>query len=91
MGIDFGSKRIGIALSDELLLTAQGRDSIYHKDTKSDLDRIALLVRENGVTEIIVGLPLMFMFATSSAALGKALPAPQLELLQLADDVDVHV
>lgn len=58
MGIDFGTKRVGIAVSDELLLTAQGMDSLYRKDLKSDLEEIARLARANGVEEIIVGLPL---------------------------------
>ena len=58
MGIDFGTKRIGIAISDELLLTAQGIDSLYRKELKADLDELARLARENSVGEIIVGLPL---------------------------------
>lgn len=58
MALDFGTKRIGVALSDELLLTAQGADSIYCKEITADLAAIAKLVRENGVSEIVVGLPL---------------------------------
>lgn len=58
MGLDFGTKRIGIAVSDELLLTAQGLDSLYRKELKSDLAEISRLVQENDVREIVVGLPL---------------------------------
>jgi putative Holliday junction resolvase len=58
MGLDFGTKRIGLALSDELLLTAQGLESIYSKDTASDTGEIARITRENNVGEIVVGLPL---------------------------------
>ena len=58
MGLDFGTKRIGIAISDELLLTAQGVDSLYRNELKSDLEALAKLVRENNVEEVIVGLPL---------------------------------
>ncbi len=58
MGLDFGTKRIGIAISDELLITAQGLDSLYRKELKSDLEEIARLTQGNGVSEIVVGLPL---------------------------------
>ncbi len=58
MGLDFGTKRMGMAISDELLITAQGLNSLYRKELKSDLDEIVRLAREKGVSEIIVGLPL---------------------------------
>ncbi|MBI5124220.1 MAG: Holliday junction resolvase RuvX, partial [Candidatus Omnitrophica bacterium] len=58
MALDVGSKRIGVAMSDELLLTAQGLDTIIRKELKSDLDIIDGIVNSNGVKEIIVGLPL---------------------------------
>ncbi|MBN2452840.1 MAG: Holliday junction resolvase RuvX [Candidatus Omnitrophica bacterium] len=57
LGLDFGTKRIGVAISDELLLTAQGMDTIYRKELKRDLEAIAGIVKENNVTEIVVGLP----------------------------------
>ena len=56
--MDFGSKRMGVAVSDELFLTAQGADTIYRKDLKQDLERIAALIKENNVIEVIVGLPI---------------------------------
>lgn len=58
MGLDFGTKRIGIAMSDELLLTAQGLDSLQRKNLKSDLDEISRLALENNVQEIVIGLPI---------------------------------
>ena len=58
MGIDFGTKRVGIAVSDELLLIAHGMTSLNRKDLKSDMEEIARLAQANGVEEIIVGLPL---------------------------------
>lgn len=57
LGLDFGTKRIGVALSDELLMTAQGMDSIYRKDLLSDLERIKDIIEESGVVEVVVGLP----------------------------------
>ncbi|MBU0606191.1 MAG: Holliday junction resolvase RuvX [Candidatus Omnitrophica bacterium] len=58
MGIDFGTKRMGVALSDELFITAQGADTIQRKDLKADLAVIADIVNRNNVIEIIVGLPI---------------------------------
>ena len=56
--MDYGTKRIGVSVSDELYITAQGLDSIERKDLKSDFDRINSIVTEYGVSEIIMGLPL---------------------------------
>lgn len=58
MGLDFGTKRIGIAMSDELLLTAQGINSLERKTLKSDLEEISKLAQEDSAEEIVVGLPL---------------------------------
>ncbi len=58
MGLDYGTKRIGVSLSDELYITAQGTDTIYRKDIKADLDRIAGIIKENNVIEVVVGLPI---------------------------------
>ncbi len=58
MGIDFGTKRIGIALSDELFITAQGADTIQRKDLKADLEAISNIVNQSNVIEIVVGLPI---------------------------------
>jgi len=58
LGLDVGTKRIGVALSDELMLTAQGRDTIYRQDLKRDLESIGNVIKDNGVSEVIVGLPL---------------------------------
>lgn len=58
LGLDFGTKRIGVAMSDELLLTAQGLDTIQRKELKSDLALIKGIVDSNDVSEVVVGLPL---------------------------------
>ena len=58
MGLDFGTKRIGVAMSDELLLTAQGRNTIQRKELKGDLAMIKEIVDLDNVSEVIVGLPL---------------------------------
>jgi putative Holliday junction resolvase len=58
LGIDLGTKRIGVALSDGLLITAQGQESILTKSPAEDIAAINRIVEENGVTEIVVGLPI---------------------------------
>ena len=66
LGIDFGTKRIGVALSDGLMITAQGQDSILSKSLLQDIEAIKSIITENGVTEIVVGLPIS-MNGTHSA------------------------
>ncbi len=57
LGIDLGEKRIGVALSDALGLTAQGLTVLSRQGQKTDLNRIAALVREHEVQQIVIGLP----------------------------------
>jgi putative Holliday junction resolvase len=58
MALDVGEKKIGIAISDALLLTAQARPTLRRKNLKSDIFNLGRLVEENEVHEIVVGLPL---------------------------------
>ncbi len=61
MGLDFGSKTIGVAISDDLLITAQAREIIRRKETnklRRTFARIEELISENNVSEIVLGLPL---------------------------------
>ena len=60
MGLDFGSKTVGVAVSDPLLLTAQGVEIIRRKEEnklRQTLARIEELIVEYEVGEIVVGLP----------------------------------
>ena len=60
MGLDFGSKTVGVAISDALLLTAQGVEIIRRKDEnklRQTLARIEELIVEYEVQEIVLGLP----------------------------------
>ncbi len=60
MGLDFGSKTVGVAVSDGLLLTAQGLEIIRRKEEnklRRTLARIEELIVEYGVEEIVLGLP----------------------------------
>jgi putative Holliday junction resolvase len=57
MGIDYGTARIGVALSDELQMLAHPAETIEIGKTPDPLARIASLVEEKDVERILVGLP----------------------------------
>lgn len=52
-----GTKRIGIAISDELGWTAQGIKTLNRREDKSDLEEIRDIAGQYGVEEIVIGLP----------------------------------
>jgi putative Holliday junction resolvase len=57
MGLDYGDKTIGVAISDELGWTAQGLETIKRRTPDKDAARIEEILNQYEVTEIIVGLP----------------------------------
>jgi putative Holliday junction resolvase len=57
LGLDIGSKRIGVALSDELGYTAQGVETVTYSDPESAADRIQGIAESRNVTEIVIGIP----------------------------------
>jgi putative Holliday junction resolvase len=58
LAVDYGRKRIGLALSDELGLTARPLGTITRVNRHRDMSRLREACRKNGVTHIIVGHPL---------------------------------
>lgn len=58
LGLDVGSKRIGIAISDPLGITAQGLETLQRQNKRLDFEKLAKLVRDYEVAEIVVGFPL---------------------------------
>ncbi len=58
MGLDVGSRRIGIAVSDPLGITAQGLETLQRRNKRTDLAALERVIREYAVREIVVGLPL---------------------------------
>lgn len=58
MSLDIGEKRIGMALSDALCITAQPLSTLTRKDEEKDLALINKIALDNQVEEIIAGLPL---------------------------------
>ena len=59
MGIDFGMRHIGVALSDILKITANGYETVNWNgiNVEKAVERIAEIVKENNVTEIVMGKP----------------------------------
>ncbi len=57
MGLDVGTKTIGVALSDPLGITAQGLEVIRRKGQEKDLTRLRDIITEKEVSGIVVGLP----------------------------------
>lgn len=60
LGLDYGTKTVGVAMSDPLLLTAQGVEIIrreHENKLRRTYARIEELCRENGVEKIVLGYP----------------------------------
>ena len=60
MGLDYGSKTVGVAISDPLGITAQGIETITRKDEnklRKTCARIEALIEEYQVEKIVIGLP----------------------------------
>ena len=58
LALDLGKRRIGLALSDPLRITAQGIDTFTRTRVREDLEALARLAVERGVTEFLFGEPL---------------------------------
>jgi putative Holliday junction resolvase len=57
LGLDYGEKRIGAAICDELGMTAQGLPTIIRKSKKHDLDILGNLIKSYNVEKIVIGYP----------------------------------
>ncbi len=57
ISLDVGTKTIGVAVSDELGLTAQGVTTIQRKNFQSDLNQITELIKKYDTNVFVVGLP----------------------------------
>jgi putative Holliday junction resolvase len=57
LGLDVGSKRIGVSVSDELGLTAQGLETLICGNPDADVQRVANIARQYRAQEIVVGMP----------------------------------
>ncbi|CAH8769472.1 Holliday junction resolvase RuvX [Paenibacillus dendritiformis] len=57
LGLDYGDRKIGVAVSDAFGWTAQGLEVIVRRKPEDDLRRIGDIIKEHGVEEIVIGLP----------------------------------
>ena len=58
LALDVGSRRIGVAVSDPLGITAQGLETIQRQNKRKDWDALGAVLKKYDVGEIVVGLPL---------------------------------
>lgn len=68
LAIDYGRKRIGLALSDELGLTAQPLGVLERENRRSDMRRLREICRKYGVARILVGHPVHLTGAVGEMA-----------------------
>ena len=59
IGLDVGDRTIGVAVSDLLMITAQGVTTIKRTNLKADIQELKKIIDEYNVTKIIVGMPKM--------------------------------
>jgi len=57
LGIDYGEKRIGLAISDELGITAQSFRTIENRNNKQVVQELQKIIKEKNISEVVVGLP----------------------------------
>ncbi len=89
MGIDYGTHRVGVALSDPLHITAQPCEVVAVDDQL--LDRLAAIVREHDVERIVVGLPVSLSGDEGPAAVAARTLAEEIDRrvevdVELADE-----
>jgi putative transcription antitermination factor YqgF len=85
LAIDYGRRRLGLALSDEGRMLARPLETLVRVNRQSDLAHLRRIVREQGVAQLVVGLPLRLDGAAGdmaaearafAARLGKAVRLP---------------
>jgi putative holliday junction resolvase len=58
LALDLGKKRIGLAISDPLRITAQGMPNLVRTNNRADLEALDALIREHGVGLVLLGNPI---------------------------------
>src|SRR6185503_13127365 len=58
LALDLGRRRIGLAINDELGITAQGLATLQRKNNRTDLAALSRIVKEKNVDRILIGDPL---------------------------------
>jgi putative holliday junction resolvase len=65
LGIDYGNKRIGISISDESNAIANPYTTIINKDFKTVISQIVKIIKDEEITDIVIGIPLSFEFSNT--------------------------
>jgi len=81
LALDVGSKRIGVAISDPLGITAQGLETIQRQNKRRDMEALGQLLARYEVREIVVGLPLRLSGAEGTQSE---------KMRRFADDLRTH-
>jgi putative Holliday junction resolvase len=68
LAVDWGERRIGVAISDPTGLIASGLDTIVARGEKHALDQLEALIEREGVDHVVVGLPLLLSGEEGEAA-----------------------
>ncbi len=58
LAIDYGQKRVGLAISDRLGITAQPYKTIINESREELIEELAEIIKKNDITEVVIGLPL---------------------------------
>jgi len=85
MALDMGSKRIGVAISDPLRLTAQGYETIQREGDVPTIEKIGEIIREKNIGSVIVGYPV-----TLSGRVGEMARDAALFARKVAERFDVE-
>ena len=88
LGLDVGDRRIGVAVSDPLHITAQRLTMLERSSSTADLETIVNLVREQDAEAVVIGLPLTLQGAVGNQA---QRVMELVEKLQIALPCPVHV
>ena len=79
LALDLGTRRIGLAVSDEMGWTAQGLPTLERRNNRTDLEALVKLIRERGVTRVVAGNPLRLSGEESAGSRQAAAFAARLE------------
>jgi putative Holliday junction resolvase len=79
LALDVGAKRIGVAITDPLGITAQGLDTIQRLNKRKDMEALGRLLKDHDVQEVVVGLPLRLSGAEGTQSEKMRLFASNLE------------
>jgi putative Holliday junction resolvase len=79
LGLDVGARRIGLAISDPLGLTAQGLTTLHRRNRRFDHSELGKVIREHAVSEIVIGNPLRMSGESGAQAEKMSAFAAQIE------------